>query len=135
MAVPKGKVPRKVREREMLAVARRAFARHGFEEASMDDIAEAAGISKPMLYNYFESKGGLFYACVREEAEKLFGVVRHAAAATDLPPDERLWRGFVAFFAGSRTTATAGASSTSRPVARRRSRPVVHGRVRGCRRS
>ena len=99
MAVPKGKVPRKVREREMLAVARRAFARHGFEEASMDDIAEAAGISKPMLYNYFESKGGLFYACVREEAEKLFGVVRHAAAATDLPPDERLWRGFVAVFA------------------------------------
>jgi AcrR family transcriptional regulator len=41
---PKGKVPRQVREREMLAVARRAFATHGFEEASMDDIADAAGI-------------------------------------------------------------------------------------------
>ncbi|MFL5889081.1 MAG: TetR/AcrR family transcriptional regulator, partial [Solirubrobacteraceae bacterium] len=99
MPVPKGKVPRQVREREMLAVARRAFGRHGFDEASMDDIAEAAGVSKPMLYNYFESKGGLFYACVREEAGKLFGVVRSAAAATELPPDERLWRGLVAFFA------------------------------------
>src|SRR3954462_8280868 len=99
MPVPKGKVPREVREREMLAVARRAFARHGFDEASMDDIAEAAGISKPMLYNYFESKGGLFYACVREEAGKLFDVVRSAAAAPDLPPNERLWRGFHAFFA------------------------------------
>src|SRR3954471_17010778 len=96
MPVPKGKVPREVGEREMLAVARRAFARHGFGEASMDDIAEAAGISKPMLYNYFESKGGLFYACVREEAGRLFDVVRSAAAAPDLPPDERLCRGFVA---------------------------------------
>jgi AcrR family transcriptional regulator len=99
MPASKGKVPRQVREREMLAVARRAFARHGFDEASMDDIAEAAGISKPMLYNYFGSKGGLFYACVREEAGKLFDVVRSAAAAPDLPPNERLWRGFHAFFA------------------------------------
>src|SRR3954451_2364483 len=98
MPVPKGKVPREVREREMLDVARRAFARQGFDEASMDDFAEAAGISKPMLYNYVESKGGLFYACVREEAGRLFDVVRSAAAASDLPPDERLWRGVVAFF-------------------------------------
>src|SRR4051794_9695495 len=96
--IPKGKVPREVREREMLAVARRSFARHGFDEASMDDIAEAAGISKPMLYNYFESKGGLFYACVREEAEKLFAVVREAGQATDASPEQRLWRGLSAFF-------------------------------------
>jgi AcrR family transcriptional regulator len=98
-ATPKGKVPRQVREREMLAVARRSFAKYGFEESSMDEIAEAAGISKPMLYNYFGSKGGLFYACVREEAEELFDAVRDAANATDVSPEQRLWRGFVAFFA------------------------------------
>src|SRR5207302_2890944 len=46
------KVPRAVREPQMLEVAGRAFAARGFHEASMDEIAEGAGISKQMLYNH-----------------------------------------------------------------------------------
>jgi AcrR family transcriptional regulator len=100
MAVmPKGKVPREVREREMLRVARTVFARQGFEGASMDEIAEGSGISKPMLYNYFGSKDGLFFACVRADAEELFGAIEAAAHATDVPPEQRLWHGLLAFFA------------------------------------
>jgi AcrR family transcriptional regulator len=98
-AAPKGRVPREVREREMVAAARRAFAERGYHAASMDEIAEASGISKPMLYNYFESKDGLFVACVREAAANLFADVRAAAAATEVPPDQRLWRGLLAVFA------------------------------------
>jgi AcrR family transcriptional regulator len=98
-AAPKGRVPREVREREMIAAARQAFSERGYHAASMDDIAEASGISKPMLYNYFESKDGLFVACVREAAADLFADVRAAAAATDVPPDQRLWRGLLAVFA------------------------------------
>jgi AcrR family transcriptional regulator len=98
-ATPKGRVPREVREREMIAAAREAFSARGYHAASMDEIAEASGISKPMLYNYFESKDGLFVACVREAAADLFAEVRAAAAATDLPPEQRLWRGLLAVFA------------------------------------
>jgi AcrR family transcriptional regulator len=98
-AVPKGRVPRQVREREMLVAAREAFAARGFHAASMDEIADAAGISKPMLYNYFESKEGLFLACADAAASNLFAAVRAAAAATDLPPEQRLWRGLLAVFA------------------------------------
>jgi AcrR family transcriptional regulator len=58
------KVPRAVREPQMLEMAGRVFAQRGFHAASMDEIAEAAGISKPMLYNYFGSKEGLYFAFV-----------------------------------------------------------------------
>ena len=54
------RMPRAQREDEMLQAAGQAFAAHGFHGASMDAIAQAAGISKPMLYNYFGSKQGLY---------------------------------------------------------------------------
>jgi len=53
------RVPRAEREDEMLEAAGQAFAAHGYHQASMDAIAHAAGISKPMLYSYFGSKQGL----------------------------------------------------------------------------
>ena len=58
-------MPRAEREQRMLDAAGRAFARDGYHAASMDEIARAAGISKPMLYNYFGSKEGLYVAYVR----------------------------------------------------------------------
>lgn len=63
----------------------------------MDEIAEAVGISKPMLYSYFGSKEGLFLACVDRAAESILGDVR--AAVLDSPtPELRLWHGLVAVF-------------------------------------
>src|SRR5215212_1597600 len=69
---PRGsrRVPRAVREREMLAVAERAFAARGYHAASVDGIAEAAGITKPMVYAYFGSKEGLYRACMRAARER-----------------------------------------------------------------
>ena len=57
-------VPRSVREPLILEVAGQVFAADGYERASMDRIAELAGLSKPMLYAYFGSKEGLYSAYI-----------------------------------------------------------------------
>src|SRR3954452_13089141 len=96
---PRGsrRVPRAVRERQMLAVAERAFAERGYHAASVDAIAEAAGISKPMVYAYFGSKEGLYRACMERARERLFDALSRAADA-GAEPDEQLWLGLLAFF-------------------------------------
>jgi AcrR family transcriptional regulator len=94
------RVPRNVREQQMLDIAFEHFGSRGYAGASMDAIAVEAGITKPMLYSYFGSKEGLFAACADRVAERLRERVRDAASSHDLPPDERLWRGLLAVFAG-----------------------------------
>ena len=91
------RVPRAIREAEMLEVGRRVFATRGYHDVSMDEIAEAAGITKPMLYSYFGSKEGLFLACAGRAAAALHEDVRAAVAAAPTP-EERLWRGLLAVF-------------------------------------
>jgi AcrR family transcriptional regulator len=91
------KVPREVREREMLEVAGRLFGQRGYNDVSMEEIAAAAGVSKPMVYAYFESKEGLFLACVELATTQLIGTVEQLTPP-DLPQDVRLWRGLLAVF-------------------------------------
>ena len=91
------RVPRAVREREMLEVAERVFAERGYHAASVDAIAEGAGITKPMVYAYFGSKEGLYIACMERARRRLFEAIDEAADA-DAPPDEQLWFGVLAFF-------------------------------------
>ena len=74
------KVPRAVREPQMLETAGRIFAARGFHEASMDEIAEAAGISKPMLYSYFGSKEGLYFAFVDHAYGEIIAAIDAAVA-------------------------------------------------------
>ncbi|MGA4840309.1 TetR/AcrR family transcriptional regulator [Streptomyces sp. G45] len=90
-------MPRAVRERQMLDAAVRTFGRRGYRAASMDEIAELAGVSKPLVYLYLNSKEELFTACIRREAAALTAAVR-AAVRTDLPADRQLWDGLRAFF-------------------------------------
>ena len=90
-------VPRAVREEEMVAVATRLFAQREYEDVSMAEIARAAGVSKPMVYAYFESKQGLFLSCVEHATEAL--VLRlEDATPRSLEPDLRLWHGLLAVF-------------------------------------
>ncbi|WP_344528623.1 TetR/AcrR family transcriptional regulator [Streptomyces albiaxialis] len=91
-------MPRAVRERQMLDAAVAAFARHGYQSASMDDIAEAAGVSKPLVYLYLKSKEELFMACVRREVKALVETVREGTRERDIPADRQLWNGLRAFF-------------------------------------
>lgn len=81
----------------MLDAAVEVFSRSGFHPASMDEIADAAGVSKPMIYAYLGSKDDLFSACILREAERLMERIA-AAVPIGLTPDERLYRGLLAFF-------------------------------------
>ncbi|WP_435969528.1 TetR/AcrR family transcriptional regulator [Streptomyces sp. Qhu_M48] len=92
------RLPRAVRERQMMDAAVRCFARNGYQAASMDEIAELAGVSKPLVYLYLHSKEELFTAVIRREAQALLAVVAEAVVDRSGPPDERLWAGLSAFF-------------------------------------
>ncbi|MCW3063391.1 MAG: transcriptional regulator, TetR family [Solirubrobacterales bacterium] len=92
---PRRRLPRAERERQMLGAARRIFAARGFQDASMEEIAAEVGISKPMLYAYFDSKEGLFIACAELASRELVAALE--ATATTGPPDRRLWRGILTF--------------------------------------
>src|SRR5437764_1457115 len=64
-------MPRSLREQLILRVAGRVFAEGGYERASMDRIADLAGVSKPMLYAYFGSKEGLYVAYIERTGGEL----------------------------------------------------------------
>ncbi|MEU3114352.1 TetR/AcrR family transcriptional regulator [Micromonospora chalcea] len=91
------RLPRAVREQQMLDAAVKVFSRRGFHAASMDEIADDAGISKPMVYAYLGTKEELFIACLHRESTRMMEAIA-GAAAPGLPADERLWRGLRAFF-------------------------------------
>ncbi|AZM57818.1 TetR family transcriptional regulator [Streptomyces sp. WAC 01529] len=92
-------MPRAVRERQMLDAAVRIFGQRGYRAASMDEIAELAGVSKPLVYLYLNSKEELFSACIRREAGALVDAVRDGvSAAAGEPADRQLRDGLRAFF-------------------------------------
>lgn len=91
------RLPRDVRERQILDAAVRVFSRYGYHNASMDEISEVAGVSKPMIYAYLGSKEDLFGACIRREATLLLSAVT-GGIRVELPPDMQLWHGLGAFF-------------------------------------
>ncbi|KOX01318.1 MULTISPECIES: TetR/AcrR family transcriptional regulator [unclassified Streptomyces] len=97
-AVKTKRMPRAVREQQMLDAAVRIFGQRGYMAASMDEIAELAGVSKPLVYLYLNSKEDLFTACIRREAAALTEAVR-AGVRPGLPADRQLWDGVQAFFA------------------------------------
>ncbi|MFF7713379.1 TetR/AcrR family transcriptional regulator [Streptomyces sp. NPDC087659] len=90
-------MPRAVREQQMLDAAVQTFGQRGYRAASMDEIAELAGVSKPLVYLYLNSKEDLFTACIRRESAALVAAVR-AAVDPGLPADRQLWEGLTAFF-------------------------------------
>src|SRR3954468_934089 len=100
MAAPtRRRLPRAEREERMLDAALEIFAARGFEAASMDDIAAASGITKPMLYSYFGSKEGLYLACIDRAALPMIDALRGAVAAED-DAARRLWAGARAYLGG-----------------------------------
>jgi AcrR family transcriptional regulator len=77
-------VPRADRERQILDAAVQGFAEQGFAHASMAAIAKRAGISKPLVYEYFGSKEGLFLACLKRAGDHLVERVVEAQNGTTL---------------------------------------------------
>jgi AcrR family transcriptional regulator len=92
------RMPRAVRVQQMMDAAVRTFGQRGYRAASMDEIAELAGVSKPLVYLYLNSKDELFTACIRREAQALVEAVQ-AGMEPEMPADRQLWSGLRAFFA------------------------------------
>lgn len=90
------RMPRHARERQMIEAAIESFGIQGFHGASMDQIALDAGISKPMLYAYFDSKDGLYLACLRRAGLDLIDSVR-SSFNSELNAEAQLRNGFMAF--------------------------------------
>lgn len=88
-------MPRAAREQLMIEVATRAFSERGYNASSMDDIAEGAGVTKPMVYAYFGSKQGLYVTCLERSSQPLIEAI--AIDRSDLPVDRQLWEGILAF--------------------------------------
>jgi AcrR family transcriptional regulator len=79
------RTPHTERRDQLLLVARSIFAERGFQATTMDDIAKEAGFTKPILYQYFESKTELYREIVNQTAEKLLTSLRNAVAEVESP--------------------------------------------------
>lgn len=88
-SAPKNRrLPRAERELQMLEAAARLFGEKGFEATSMDDVAHACGVTKPMVYSYFESKEGLYRAMIHRAGDHLVSAFLEIGTETD--PAKRL---------------------------------------------
>lgn len=94
------------RARQLLEVAEAVISERGFQSASMDEIADRAGVTKPVLYDHFGSKDGLLAAVVRRAGGELRAAV--VAAVAGAPgPEEALARGLRSYFEFVRSHAPA----------------------------
>ncbi|UGY93498.1 TetR/AcrR family transcriptional regulator [Streptomyces gobiensis] len=82
-ARPRGtRLPRRARRNQLLGAAQEVFVAQGYHAAAMDDIADRAGVSKPVLYQHFPGKLDLYMALLDQHCDALLQAVRAALAST-----------------------------------------------------
>ncbi|MGH2715756.1 MAG: TetR/AcrR family transcriptional regulator [Thermoleophilaceae bacterium] len=96
-----GRVPRAVRERQLVELAEALFAERGYAGTSMEELARQAGVTKPVVYELFQSKDGLFRACVDRAIERM-AVSIVGAFRSETEPEARLRAGGMAFLCFAR---------------------------------
>ena len=85
------------RREQILDVALEVFARSGFHGTSMNEVAEAAGVTKPVLYQHFDSKRELYRSLLDEVGNRMLAsIAKGVAEATDGKSQTEL--GFRAYF-------------------------------------
>jgi len=77
-----GRLPRRERRAQLLDSALEIFVRQGYHAAAMDDIAERAGVSKPVLYQHFPGKLDLYLALLDSSCAAIIANCRHALEST-----------------------------------------------------
>ena len=91
------RLPAIERKEQVLDVALQVFATKGFHDSSMNDIAEAAGVTKPVVYQHYESKRALFLAIIDHVGDRMIDVLATATGGlTD--GQAQVEAGTVAFF-------------------------------------
>ena len=93
------RLPREQRRRQLIEISRGVFAERGYEAASLEEIAERAGVSRPILYSHFGDKHGLFEAVVSEQIAMVQRVVAESLVGPGEPRElvERSMRAFFAY--------------------------------------
>jgi AcrR family transcriptional regulator len=91
------RLPAQARREQILDVAVQVFARNGFHGASMNDVADAAGVTKPVLYQHFDSKQELYLALIGEVGRRLLLAITKATAGATTGR-EMTELGFKAYF-------------------------------------
>ena len=76
------RLPRLARRTQLLGAAQEVFVAQGYHAAAMDDIADRAGVSKPVLYQHFPGKLDLYLALLDQHCESLVNAVRSALTST-----------------------------------------------------
>jgi AcrR family transcriptional regulator len=126
-----GRVPREVRERQIVELAEELFSERGYQGASMDELARRAGVTKPVVYELFGNKDGLFRACLERSSERLATEVAEAVRA-ESEPEARVQAGGLAFLRFAKDNRVAwelmmeGRFSDAANEARRRQAALVH---------
>jgi AcrR family transcriptional regulator len=92
------RLPRTARRAQLLQAAREVFVVRGYHAAGMDEIADRAGVSKPVLYQHFPGKYELYLALIDEHAAEMIDGVRAALASTR-DNKQRVAATIAAFFA------------------------------------
>lgn len=91
------RMPRAERSAQLLEVAEAVFAERGIAAASMEEIADRAGVTKPILYHHFGSKDGLLAAVIDRAGAELGRAVEEAVLGAK-GADDALARGLRAYF-------------------------------------
>jgi len=78
-----GRMARPARRAQLLEAALQIFVSQGYHAAAMDDIADRAGVSKPVLYQHFPGKLDLYLALLDSSCEAVVAAVRSALAVTE----------------------------------------------------
>ena len=91
------RLPAARRRQQLLDVALEVFGELGFHPASMNDVAEAAGVTKPVLYQHFRSKRELYKQVLTDVGQQLLDAITKATAAAK-SPHEQVELGFIAYF-------------------------------------
>jgi len=91
------RLPAVQRRRQLFDVSLEVFAQRGFHGASMAEIAEAAGVTKPVLYQHFRSKRELYLELLGDVGQRLLEEVQKATAAAG-GPSQQVASGFAAYF-------------------------------------
>jgi AcrR family transcriptional regulator len=97
MRAAPGRLTAGQRRHQLFAVALELFAQRGYRATTMDDIAEAAGVTKPLLYQHFSSKRALYLELVDSIAKDLLTAIRRAVMKAD-GPRQQVELGFAAYF-------------------------------------
>jgi AcrR family transcriptional regulator len=91
------RLPAAERRQQLLEVALEVFSERGFHQTSMNDVAEAAGVTKPVLYQHFGSKRDLFLELLRDVGDRLRAAVGKATAEAT-GPRQQVENGMRAYF-------------------------------------